>query len=700
MKIKTISLNNVGPYLFDVIRFNVENANKNISLIGGKNGAGKTTLFNAVKICLYGAKTFGYESINTYYLEEVAKLINKKLKLNKNGNANVVIELLMDDGMNDFTYRLDRSWAIVGNKIKENFMVYKQDVPLSDKEKADFANYLFQLIPPDLFKFYFFDGERISDFIFNKRNNDFKNAFLRLCGLDTLEIIKNNFRRVYKSGGAKNSILKDYEKLLSEKEALLKKIEEITQKRTSLNSSIMDIDDQLAYIEKDYYNAGGIDKATWDGMQEQLKKEESFRDERRRWLKDIANNVLPFIILRKEIAALKDQILLEDKIHSQIIIKKELDSPKLSAKILKIFKDLRIEYADDLTIKVLAEISNEIIRSDINDGVEFLALSKKEQSELLSKVNSFVAFDVDRIHEATKEIKNSTKTTRKIREKLERSSIADYDQFLNKKNELLNEKNQQMNIVLDVERTLMELKNCELLLDNEIKKAKGKYEAELKEKSVQDISAKALGAFEELQSKLYFDFIKDVENNFLESFSSLINKNTLLDGIYINEELSVFPYKNKKFTRAEVISLIQKHGEDYVLETVGKRAYEILDEQLKTKSEIIELPIEIQQEFSAGEKQIFIMALYQALVNLNKIGVPYIIDTPFARIDREHRKKILQSFFFKLKGQVIILSTDEEIIGDYKETIAPKLAGIYLLEHDQSDGSSRITTNAYFGGDK
>ena len=700
MKIKAISLNNVGPYLFDVIRFNVEDANKNISLIGGKNGAGKTTLFNAVKICLYGAKTFGYESINSYYLEEVSKLINKKLKLSKNGNAKVEIELLMDDGMNNFTYRLDRSWAIVGNKIKENFIVYKQDEPLSEKEKADFANYLFQLIPPDLFKFYFFDGEKISDFIFNKRNNDFKNAFLRLCGLDTLEIIKNNFRRVYKSSGAKNSILEDYEKLLAEKEALVKKVEEKKCKRKSLNDSIMDIDDQLAHIEKDYYNAGGIDKATWERMQEQIKKEESFRDERRKWLKDIANNVLPFIILRKEVTALKDQIILEDKIHSQIIIKKELDSPKLSDKVLKIFKDLRIEYAEDLAIKVLAEISSEIIRPDLNEGLEFLSLSKKEQSELLSKTNSFLAFDVNRVLDAIKEIKNSTKTTKKIRVKLERSSIADHDHFLRQKNELLNRKSQQMNFVLEVERTLLELENCEMLLANEIKKAKDKYEAELKEKSVKDVSAKALSAFEELQSKLYFDFIKDVESNFSESFNLLINKNTLIDGIYVNEELSVFPYKNRKVTRAEVTSLIQKHGESYIFETVGKRAYEILNEQLKTKSDTIELPIEIQQEFSAGEKQIFIMALYQALVNLNKIGVPYIIDTPFARIDGEHRKKILQNFFSKLKGQVIILSTDEEIVGDYKETIAPKLAGTYLLEHDQSSGNSKITSNTYFGGAK
>ena len=68
-----------------------------------------------------------------------------------------------------------------------------------------------------------------------------------------------------------------------------------------------------------------------------------------------------------------------------------------------------------------------------------------------------------------------------------------------------------------------------------------------------------------------------------------------------------------------------------------------------------ELPVEVKQQLSAGEKQIFIMALYQALSQLNKINVPYIVDTPFARIDKEHRGKILSQFFKKLNGQIIIL---------------------------------------------
>lgn len=110
-----------------------------------------------------------------------------------------------------------------------------------------------------------------------------------------------------------------------------------------------------------------------------------------------------------------------------------------------------------------------------------------------------------------------------------------------------------------------------------------------------------------------------------------------------------------------------------------------------------ELPVEVKQQLSAGEKQIFIMALYQALSQLNKINVPYIVDTPFARIDKEHRGKILSQFFKKLNGQIIILSTDEEIVGEYRESISDIISNTFVLNHT-ANGNTEILANTYFGG--
>lgn len=62
---------------------------------------------------------------------------------------------------------------------------------------------------------------------------------------------------------------------------------------------------------------------------------------------------------------------------------------------------------------------------------------------------------------------------------------------------------------------------------------------------------------------------------------------------------------------------------------------ELLDYCNSLQKDGVELPIRIDQaSLSNGEKQIFIMALYHSLVQLGRHEIPFIIDTPFARIDR------------------------------------------------------------------
>ena len=119
--------------------------------------------------------------------------------------------MLLDDGKYNHIYTFNRAWTVSGKRIVESFDLYKDDVLLSENEKSDFESFLLQTLPPNLFRFYFFDGEKISDFVFNSsRNSDFKEAFLKLCNLDTMEIIQENFRRISRTKA------KDGEKISNE----------------------------------------------------------------------------------------------------------------------------------------------------------------------------------------------------------------------------------------------------------------------------------------------------------------------------------------------------------------------------------------------------------------------------------------------------------------------------------------------------
>ena len=76
MRIDKIELCNFGSYAGVCVFDLMSNQKGNIVLIGGKNGAGKTTLFSGIKLCLYGNKAAGFESVNAFYRREVRKYIN------------------------------------------------------------------------------------------------------------------------------------------------------------------------------------------------------------------------------------------------------------------------------------------------------------------------------------------------------------------------------------------------------------------------------------------------------------------------------------------------------------------------------------------------------------------------------------------------------------------------------------------------
>lgn len=698
MKIKRITINNIGPYVGDnVFAFDVHDKEKRIVLIGGKNGSGKTTLFNAIKTCLYGCVAYGFESSSARYYSEVAKLLNEQEKLKKTGFARITVELLLDDGKDNYIYSFDRNWRISDKHISEKFDLYKNGIALSQTEKNDFESYLLQVLPPNLFRFYFFDGEKISDFAFNNnKNSDFKEAFLKLCNLDTMEIIRENFRRISR-GKTKdeNNIAQEYERCLESDSLLADRVSEAEDDYKEIAKEIAETDDRLVSLEKEYAKSGGISKKEWRGMQERIAKEEIRREDQRKWLKDVANNVLPFIILRSQLVELKDQIALEHKAQIDANVRSTIGSPAIKTVISNVLSSVGIELAEDIATKIVSEISD---YSDATSNViPILNLSDFDRYELTAKINSLIAFDVGRIKSATDDIDASLNHVKRIRKKMERSSIENYDVYLQKKSDLNAKKAALTQKLLELDRELQDCRAQKAISASKLSKAKSDYEALLKKRSINDISARALLAFDELQTVLYQKSVQLVENEFRKEFSALINKSDLIDGIYIDENLNVIPYKNASFDISDLKTTIARKGEEYLIAKIGLHAFDVYTKMQGAEGSEIILPVEVKKQLSAGEKQIFIMALYHALSKLNKTDVPYIVDTPFARIDKEHRDKILTQFFMKLNGQVIILSTDEEIVDEYQATIANAISNSFVLQHTKN-GNTEVLPNTYFGG--
>jgi DNA sulfur modification protein DndD len=97
-----------------------------------------------------------------------------------------------------------------------------------------------------------------------------------------------------------------------------------------------------------------------------------------------------------------------------------------------------------------------------------------------------------------------------------------------------------------------------------------------------------------------------------------------------------------------------------------------------------------EMQLSAGEEQIFTQSLIWAIAEISGRSFPFVVDTPLGRLDEEHRIGVLEHFT-KRDGQVIMLSTDTEIVGKYLDTIRRRILCTYQLDAKTEDGVT-VTT--------
>ena len=134
--------------------------------------------------------------------------------------------------------------------------------------------------------------------------------------------------------------------------------------------------------------------------------------------------------------------------------------------------------------------------------------------------------------------------------------------------------------------------------------------------------------------------------------------------------------------------------ERYKVETIPQLQQALEQDEQKNAHDLFKR-IDISR-LSKGERQIFILSLYWAIIELSGKDIPFIIDTPYARIDANHRKEISEKFFPNISKQVVILSTDEEINEEYYEILKPYIAKEYLLINDEGQNRTTVEQHYFF----
>ena len=530
MKINNIILHNFGSYEGTTDFETRPCDGRNIVLIGGKNGAGKTTLFTAMRLCLYGYKSMGYKNPNSFYNRAVVKLINNTAKITKPTTTFVTMCIELNNGQGMDSFLLTRKWEL-NESLIESFSVLKNGADLSADEIADFEKYVVSLIPPELFNLYFFDGEKIADFFMDEGSNTrIKDAFLTLCGYDTFDIMRKNFKRIRAGIPTSAPALDEY---IVAKDALASAkslYHDLTDRLKACVDAIADCEATLDAEEKEYHQKGGITEEEWNQKLYTLKEEEKKRETYNALLKKWANDVIPFIMLRKQILALKAQIENENQALKYTYFCEVLNSPAVQALV----KDK------------LAEIDSAAFADFGTEKEPILNLSFEQNSLILAQINTILSFEQDKVEKCKKAIKRSLNLTAKIRKEIESSSITSVQEYMKRRAQLFEEKSALLVQRVELEQQLVAQKEALTLAEQQLGKVQTRLEEELKKASINDISARAIVMLDKLQEILYRRQIDKVENCFRKEIRTLMRKTHFIDDIYIDDNFNTHIYRTEK----------------------------------------------------------------------------------------------------------------------------------------------------------
>ena len=213
------------------------------------------------------------------------------------------------------------------------------------------------------------------------------------------------------------------------------------------------------------------------------------------------------------------------------------------------------------------------------------------------------------------------------------------------KSELKRQLNEKTGKLKDeISRFERELKSVQERIEN----TKGKLTTAKKVQTQVDLARKIRAAVQNYEKELQKRKLADLEKYTTEMYRRLARKSDFVGEVRI--DLRTFD-----------VSIHDPHG------------------QVKEK-----------RSLSAGEKQIYAIALLWGLAKSSDVELPIIIDTPFARLDSEHRTNIAKHYFPFASEQVIILSTDEEIDQRYVAVLETFIGKKFLIKHDDANKRSEI----------
>ena len=663
MILHKLTLNNVGLFRGRQTIILTPNSRKPIILIGGMNGAGKTTLLDAVRLCLYGKRTLGNRVSLSEYHHYLSEVIHRSPSTDSSLNcASVSLEFEYARDGERKRYTVERLWKRQRGKktVKEVLAIYENDRLNTEFEAEYWQDYINELVPIGVSQFFFFDGENVRRLVDDSGQDVFlRESIKALFGLNLVERLQSDLH-IYLNRLVKRdspgSVQQEITEVELEIENCQSRLAGVEVESEDTTTRIDELENEIEQQEHRLATEGGNyarQRGNLNHQQEQLQTE----------IEDLENKIhaqcgemFPFALIPENLKRLKAQFLKE----------LQLDEWEAKNRALRAHKDLLLEH-----------LPSEAFWADTS-------LESSQISEIQNKVASLLTEQL----ECPEELHGF----KKIRER----SPAEYDCILEWIDTCLNKVPQEfreLNDALKIARS--KLKKVE----NALQKVPPE---DVLKPIIENLSKlnKTLGQLQKQKQnidetiRLLTDQIEEAERKRDMLYrTQQLRQADIKRPKRVEDVQSVLAAYTAQLTQAKIVTL-----SDAVVEGFNRLSHKpdrIKRVELNPQTFAVTLYDTYNRsiaknELSAGEQQIYTTALLCGLARTSGKPLPMILDTPLGRLDSSHRQLLIEHYFPYVSHQVVLLSTDTEIVGHLLSLLKPHISRTFHLAYRQTEGHTTI----------
>jgi DNA sulfur modification protein DndD len=646
-----ICLNNFGAYEGQQEAVLSPDDNRPVILFGGMNGGGKTTMLDALQLALYGAKAKVSNRGRMGYKDYLKDSIHRSADPGEGSGITLRFRRTVEGKISHF--ELQRTWRVGVKGVEENLRVLR-DGEYDDVFTSHWDEVIEAYLPVAISHLFFFDGEQIKELAEGSNAAAILGASISsLLGLDLVDRLDADLR-VFERRKRSEDMDPESALLLTQVQA---EVELYNQEREKLAMEMGQLVNEAGRLakdlrekEKNFQHEGGdlfLQRIELEKRMSFLQAEKAKAEEQ---LRELASGPLPLLMVSDLLGEVAQQAVVEQEIrHNQLLLEAMEERDDALLNILR---------AEKLSALSLKRVENELrndrnIRSEIAGGTLILDAEFQLNAHVSHLRNKLLPDHEKSAKDLLKKIDDLMEKIARLEADIGR--IPDEDRIAKAQNALDEARKQHGNKMSLIEGLKVRID----VIHRQHKEAEAKLErladrhidAKVAEDDRQRMlhhSKRVRETLHQFRTRVIQRHVSNIETLMLESFRALLRKSDLVHGLRIDPETFQ-------------VTLTGRNNQT--------------------------LPFD---RLSAGERQLLATALLWGLARASGRPIPTIIDTPLGRLDSSHRRHLVERYFPHASHQVLLLSTDEEIVGSYHKSLTPFVARSYLLAHDETKGHTHV----------